>query len=116
MYVTSSRCSAIIDSGGAKFEGIEELLDLESSAPYKVDCTWSKEGAALRKIVIENPECLNDRNFVWKHFKTLRIVNENVILSLLFFLHKFGSQFPWEAFSCIGFACFLTDKHFHTYK
>ena len=51
-----------------------------------MDCTWSKESTSLRKVAIDTPEALEDPNFVLKHFTTLRIVNENVIIkwSLIF--------------------------------
>ena len=51
-----------------------------------MDCTWSKETTSLRKVAIDTPEALEDPDFVLKHFTTLRIVNENVIIkwSLIF--------------------------------
>ncbi|CAB4022034.1 Hypothetical predicted protein, partial [Paramuricea clavata] len=66
------------DSGGAQYESIEALLDLEASSPYTVDYNWSKEAGNLRKIAIETPESLQDPSFILKHFTTLRIVDKNV--------------------------------------
>ena len=66
------------DSGGVQYESIEALLDLEASAPYTVESSWSKDAANLRKIAIETPESLQDPSFILKHFTTLRIVDKNV--------------------------------------
>ena len=74
----------LLDSGGVQYESIEALLDLETSAPYTADCSCSKEAPVLRKIAIETPESLQDPNFVFKHFITLRIVDKNVIDKTLF--------------------------------
>jgi hypothetical protein len=73
-----------LDSGGAQYESIEALLDLEVSSPYTVDYNWSKEAGNLRKIAIETPESLQDPSFILKHFTTLRIVDKNVILNQTF--------------------------------
>lgn len=74
----SSKRHAKYDCGSAQFENTEDLLELERSGPYSVDCSWSKETKSLRKIAIETPEVLKEPNFVMKHFTTLRIVNKNV--------------------------------------
>ena len=74
------QCTSRYDSGGVLYESIEDLLDLEGSTPYTVDCRCSKDAANLRKIAIEMPESLQDPSFISKHFTTLRIVDKNVII------------------------------------
>ncbi|XP_077995705.1 leucine-rich repeat-containing protein 43-like isoform X2 [Glandiceps talaboti] len=64
---------------GAQQEQEETLEEYYKSkhSPYNVDTSWSDEAKELRDIAIKSPWLLDDK-FIYKHFKTLRIINKKV--------------------------------------
>ncbi|XP_070572710.1 leucine-rich repeat-containing protein 43-like isoform X2 [Ptychodera flava] len=64
---------------GAQQEQEETLEEYFTSkhSPYNVDTSWSDEAKELRDIAIKSPWLLDDK-FIYKHFKTLRIIDKQV--------------------------------------
>jgi hypothetical protein len=69
---------AHIDYGAVheKTETLSELLSAKRS-PWNMDYSWSDEAKKLRKIAVKSPWLIDD-NFVFSHFKTLRMIDRGV--------------------------------------
>lgn len=67
---------------GARKEQEETLDELVTSkySPYSVDYTWSKEARQLREIAVKSPWLIT-RDFILKHFQTMKIVDKNVSIA-----------------------------------
>nr|XP_054748972.1 leucine-rich repeat-containing protein 43-like [Lytechinus pictus] len=63
-------------AGKEQEETLDELVTSKYS-PYSVDYTWSKEARQLREIAVKSPWLIT-RNFILKHFQTMKIVDKNV--------------------------------------
>ena len=59
-----------------KTETLEELVTAKQSI-WNLDYSWSDEAKELREIAVRSPWLIDD-NFVFSHFKTLRITDKGV--------------------------------------
>ena len=69
----------IFSDFGASHEKTETLGELVTAkhSPWNIDYSWSDEARQLREIAVRSP-WLVDKNFVLRHFRTLRIVDKGV--------------------------------------
>ncbi|XP_071493692.1 leucine-rich repeat-containing protein 43-like [Diadema antillarum] len=63
-------------AGKEQEETLEELVTSKFS-PYSVDYSWSREARQLREVAVKSPWLIT-REFILKHFRTIKIVDKNV--------------------------------------
>lgn len=67
------------------YEEVDDLVDLvkDEHSPWKCSNQWSDDICSLKEIAVRHPEVLWKKDFIWKHFRSLKFVDKNVIIRIV---------------------------------